>query len=163
MAERVHQALAHSLALAATGTTAPPSSSTRPQGVASQRPRPGDEAFFKGSVECMASELRVEFSSELAAAVVKTTSALLTSTGRALLHADALSVEAAWARMDCTFYAGQTRAAPTLALVMALRMAHDAADGPVIWPTPEELEEGRRDKKRRGNSRDRGDRQRGGG
>ena len=105
----------------------------------------------------------MEFSSELAAAVVKTTSALLTSTGRALLHADALSVEAAWARMDCTFCAGQTRAAPTLAFVKALIMAHDAADEPVLYPTPEELEERRRDKKRRGNIRDRGDRQRGGG
>ena len=109
-------------------------------------------------------EPRVEFSLELMIAVVKTASALLQSEWQALLHADALSVKAAWARMDCTSYAGQTIAAPTLALVKALRIAHDEADKPSLWPTPEEeLEERRRDKKQHRNSRDRGDRHCGGG
>ena len=47
--ERAHQALAQSAAVAAAGATAAPSPSTRPQGVASQRPRPVDNAIFKDS------------------------------------------------------------------------------------------------------------------
>ena len=91
-------------------------------------------------------------------------STLLTSEGQALLYAEALSVEVAWARMDFTSYAGQKRAAPTLALVKALRTAHDEARDPVFRPNPEEeFEERRRDKKQRGDSRDRGDRHSGGG
>ena len=66
--------------------------------------------------------------------------------------------------MDCTSYVGQTRATPSLALVKALRMAHDEAPGPVFWPTPEkELAEHNRGKQRRSSSRDGGDRTRGGG
>ena len=57
--------------------------------------------------------------------------------------------------MDNSSYQGQKRADPTLALVKALRLAHDEAHDPVLWPTPEEeLEERRRSKKRRGDSRD---------
>ena len=159
VAERAHQALAHSVGSAWAEATAAPSSSTRILATTARGRR-----LFKGGVECMASEPRVEFSSELATAVVKTASALLTSEGQAFLYAEALSVEAAWARMDFTSYAGQKRAAPTLALVKALRMAHDEAHDPDLWPTPEEeLGERRRDKKRRGDSGDRGDRHRGRG
>ena len=118
----------------AAGTTAAPTPSTRPQGVASQRPRPGDAAFFKGSVACMASAPRVEFSPALATAVVETASALLTSERPASWQVDAFSVEAAWTRMDCTRYAGQTRAAPTLVLVKVLVMSHDETPDPVFWP-----------------------------
>ena len=46
------------------------------------------------------------------------------------------SMEAAWARVDCTPYARQTRAAPTLALVKALLIAHDEDPDPVFWPDP---------------------------
>ena len=113
--ERAQQALAQSVTSAAVGATAAPSPSTRPQGVASQRPRPGDAAVFKGSVAYMASAPRVEFSSALATAMVETASALLTSERPASWQVDALSVEAAWTRTLCTPYAGQTRAAPTLA------------------------------------------------
>ena len=38
--------------------------------------------------------------------------------------------------MDCTPSAGQTRAAPTHAVVKALLMAHDEPPGPVFWPNP---------------------------
>ena len=38
--------------------------------------------------------------------------------------------------MDYTPYAGQTRAAPTLALVKALLIAHDEDPDPVFWPNP---------------------------
>ena len=47
--------------------------------VASQRPRPGNDAFFKGIVACMVSAPRVDFSSALATAVVETNCALLPS------------------------------------------------------------------------------------
>ena len=62
VAERAYQALIHSAASAAAGATAVPSSSTRPQSVASQRTRPGDDAFLMGGIVCMASEPRAEFS-----------------------------------------------------------------------------------------------------
>ena len=149
---------------AETGASTVPSYSTRVQGVASQRPRPGDDAFLKGSVACIASAPRVELSSALATAVVVTTSVLLTSERPTSRHEDALSVEAAWARMDCTSYAGQTRVAPTLALVKALRQAHDEAPDPAFSPTPgEELAERNRGKQRCSSRRDRRDRNRGGG
>ena len=45
-------------------------------------------------------------------------------------------MEAAWARVDCTPYARQTRAAPTLALVKALLIAHDEDPDHAIWPNP---------------------------
>ena len=49
------------------------------------------------------------------------------------------------------------RLAPTLASVKGLRMTHDEASDPEIWPTPEEELNGRKqNKKRRGDSRDRG-------
>ena len=52
--------------------------------------------------------------------------------------ADDLSVERAWSAMDNSSYQGQERAAPTLALVNALRLAHDEIEDPVLWPTPED-------------------------
>ena len=100
--KRAQQALAQSVASAAAGATATPLPSMLPQGVASRRPRPGEDAFFKGSVACMASAPRVDFSSSLVTAVVETASALLTSESPAPRQADALSVEAAWTRMNCT-------------------------------------------------------------
>ena len=136
VAKRAQQALVQSVASVAAGATAAPLPSSRRQGVASQRPRPGDDALFKGSVACMASAPRVEFSPALTTVVVETASALLTSGRPASRQTDALSVEAAWTCMDCTPYAGQTRAAPTLALVEALLMAHDEAPDPVFWPNP---------------------------
>ena len=93
--ERAQQALAQSFACAAVGATAAPSRLTRPQGVAFQRPRSEDTAFFKRSVACIASALRVEVPPALATAVVETASALLTSEKPASWHVDALSVEAA--------------------------------------------------------------------
>ena len=75
--ERTQQALAQSVASAAADTTAAPTLSTRPQGVASQQPRPGDAAVFKGSVACMASAPRAEFSPALASVVVEMACALL--------------------------------------------------------------------------------------
>ena len=71
VAKRVQQAFAQSVASAAAGAIAAPWPSSRPQGVASQRPRPG------GSVACMASAPRVDFSA-LATAVMETACALLT-------------------------------------------------------------------------------------
>ena len=82
----------------------------------------------------MAFAPRVEFSSTLVTAAVETASVLLTLERPASRHEDALSVEAAWAHMDCTSYGGQTRAAPALALVKALRIAHDEAQNHVFWP-----------------------------
>ena len=41
-------------------------------------------------------------------------------------------MEAAWARVDCTPYAGETRAAPFLDLVKALLIAHDEDPDPVF-------------------------------
>ena len=70
--KRARQALAQLAASAAARTTAALSPSTRPQGIASQGPRPGDAAFFKASVACMASTPRVEFSPALAITVVET-------------------------------------------------------------------------------------------
>ena len=58
-AKRAQQALAQSVASAAAGATAAPLPSSRPQVVASQRPRPGNDAFFKGIVACIASAPRV--------------------------------------------------------------------------------------------------------
>ena len=132
VAKRAQQALAQSVASAAAGATAAPSLSSRSQGVASQRPRPGNDAFFKGIVAFMASAPRVHFFSALATAVVETACALLSSERPASRQADVLSVEAAWARVDCTPYARQTRAAPTLALVKALLIAHDEDPDPVF-------------------------------
>ena len=50
-----------------------------------------------------------------------------------------------------------------VALVKASKLAHDDAPDPALWPTPKEALEGRRTtKQRRGDSRDRGDHNRGG-
>ena len=113
----------------------------------------------------MASALRVDFSSALATAVVETASALLTLERPASRHEDTLSVEAAWAYMDCTSYAGQTRAVTALALVNVQRMAHEETPDPVFWPKipEEELAERNRGKQLRSDSRDREDRTREGG
>ena len=76
----------------------------------------------------MASSPREEFSFELADSVVAKASALLVSVGKESLHAaDTFSVERAWFEMDHSIYQGQKRAAPTLALVKVLRMAHEDA------------------------------------
>ena len=53
-------------------------------------------------------------------------------------------MEQVWSTMDSSSYQGQKRAAPTLALVKALRLTHDGAHDPVLWPTPEEDLEERR-------------------
>ena len=45
-------------------------------------------------------------------------------------------METAWARVDCTPYTRQTRAAPTLALVKTLLIAHDEDPDPVVWLNP---------------------------
>ena len=136
VAKRAQQALAQSVASAAAEATAAPLPSSRPQGAASQRPRPGNDAIFKGIVACMASAPRVDLSPALSTAVVETACALLSSERPASRQADVLSVEAAWTRVDCTPYAGQTRAAPTLALVKALLIAHDEEPDPIFWPNP---------------------------
>ena len=104
--------------------------------------------------------------SELAASVVAKASALLASVKTTSLNpAELLSVERTWSEMDHSTNQGQTRAAPTLALVKALTLAQDDARDTVLWPTPEEeQEERRRVRKQRGDSRDRGkDHHRGGG
>ena len=156
--ERARQAIATSTAARA---TPPPA---RPLGVASQETRPGDDAFMSGSVQHMAITPRVEFSADLAEAVVAAATVLLTSKRRSSFRAQDLSVRGVWARRDNNSAFGQMRQAPTLALVKALRLAHDDAPDPVLWPASKEALEGRRaTKHRRGGSRNRGDRNRGGG
>ena len=122
---RAQRSLAISAASSAAGATAPSSHPARPLGVASQESRPGDDAFMKGSVARMASTSRVEFSGELAKAVVEAASALLQYEMKVSLHPEQLSVGAAWARRGNGSFFGQMRRAPTLALVKALRMAHN--------------------------------------
>ena len=70
---------------ATAGATAGLSPLTRQQGVGSRSERPGDDAFLKGNVACMASCPKQEFS-ELAASVVETASAILSSVRKASLH-----------------------------------------------------------------------------
>ena len=137
----------------------------RVQHVHSRSDRLGYEAFMDGSVSFMASVGRDEFSAELRTAVVKKASALLTSVRCSSGHsAELLSVRQAWSDMDHSSWRGQQKAGPTLALVTALRRAHDEAEAPVLWPTPQEaLEEHRRTKKRRGDSSDERDYRRGNG
>ena len=84
----------------------------------------------------MASAPRVHFSSALVTAVVETACALLSSGRPASQQADVFSVKVAWTRVDCTLYARQRRAAPILALVKALLIAHDEDPDPVFWPNP---------------------------
>ena len=104
----------------------------------------------------MASEKRHEFAADLHTEVIETASALLTSVRRSSFQSpELLSVRQAWSNMDHSSWRGQQKAGPTLALVAALRRAHDETEAPVLWPTPQEaLEELRRTKKRRGDSRD---------
>ena len=68
--------------------------------------------------------------------MVKTALALLTPEIQASRHMGARSVEGAWSRMDRISYAGPTRAAPTLAIVSALRMVHDEAPDRVDLANP---------------------------
>ena len=116
-------------------TTPPPPA--RVLHVHSPSERLGDEAFLDGSASFMASSARVEFSAELRTAVVAKASALLTSVGRTSSHPpELLPVRQAWSNMDHSSWLSQQKAAPTLDLVTALRMAHDEAQAPVLWPTP---------------------------
>ena len=147
------------------GAVAPSPSPVRVRDVHSRSARLGDEAFLDGSVSYMASKKRHEFAAELQTAVVETASALLTSVRRMPFHSpELLSVRQAWSDMDHSSWRGQQEAGPTLALVTALRRAHDATETPVLWPTPQEAwEELRRTNKRRGDSRDERDYRRGDG
>ena len=147
------------------GAVAPSPSPVRVRDVHFRSARLGDEAFLDGSVSYMASTKRHEFAAELQTAVVETASALLTSVRRLPFHSpELLSVRQAWSDMDHSSWRGQQEAGPTLALVTALRRAHDATETPVLWPTPPEaLEELRRTKKRRGDSRGARDYRRGDG
>ena len=134
--ERARQAIA----ISATSTPARATPSlARPLGVAPQEARSGDDAFMSGSVQYMATTPRVEFSAHLAAAVITAATALiaaatalLTSERRSSFKAEDISVGAVWARRDNSSAFGQMRRAPTLALVKALRLAHDDAPDPVL-------------------------------
>ena len=100
----------------------------RGQNVNSRSERRGDDAFWDDSVTFMASSARVKFSTKLVAAVVAKVSALLTSARRTSLHPPKLlPVRQAWSRIDNSSWQCQLRAAPTLDLVAALRLAHDEA------------------------------------
>ena len=52
-----------------------------------------------------------------------------------------LSLRQAWSKMGHSSWQGQLRAAPTLDLVTALRLAHDEAQAPVLWPTQQKTQE----------------------
>ena len=118
----------------AAATSPPPA---RVQHVHSRSERLRDGAFLDGSVSYMASSARVEFSAEQRTAVVAKASALLTSVRRTSFYSpEPLSVRQAWSNMDHSSWLSQQKAAPTLDLVTALRMAHDEAQAPVLWPTP---------------------------
>ena len=133
---------------------APSPSPVRVRDVHSRSARLGDEAFLNGSVSF--SEKRHEFAADSRTAVIETASALLTSVRLSFFQSpELLSVRQAWSDMDHSSWSGQQKAGPTLVLVTALRKAHDATEAPVLWPTPEEaLEELRRTKKWRVDSRD---------
>ena len=128
----------------------------RVRDVHSRSARMGDEDFLDGSVSYMASEKRHEFAADLPTEVIETASALITSVRRSFFKSpELLSVRQAWSDMDHSSWRGQQKAGPTLALVAALRRAHDETEAPVLWPTPHEaLEELQHTKPRRGNSRD---------
>ena len=134
--ERAQQALAQSVASTSAGTTAAPSASTRPQGVASQRPRPRDAAFSRAASRAWRLHQGQSSPPASATAVVKMACALLSSERPASRKANVLSVDAACTRVDCTPYAGQTRVAPALALAKVLLIAHDEDPDPVFWPNP---------------------------
>ena len=73
---------------------------------------------------------------------METDSAFWVSINKVSLNGlDERSVNRAWYEIENPIYLGQKRAAPTLALVKALRTAHDEGDNSVLRPTPkEELE-----------------------
>ena len=101
----------------------------------------------------MVSWPREEFSTELGAAVVTKASTLLAAVGTTSLQpSELLSVRRAWFTMDHTKWKDQQRVAPILALVKALQLAYGDARGASLWPTPEEHEERRRARMRRGDS-----------
>ena len=144
---------------------APSPSPVRVRDVYSRSTRMGDDDFMDGSVSYMASVKRHEFAVDLRTEVIQTASALLTSVRLSSFKSpELLSVRQAWSDMDHSTWRGQQEAGPTLALVTALRRAHDATETPVLWPTPQDaLEELRRTKRRRGDSRDERDYRRGDG
>ena len=105
--------------------------------VHSRSVRMGDEAFFEGSVAFMASQLRHEFRTDLGTAVFDSAAQLLTSVRQTSSQApELLSVRQAWSAIDHSSWRGQLQAGPTLALVTALRRAHDAAGAPVFLADP---------------------------
>ena len=86
-----------------------------------------------GSVQFIVSSPRVEFSAELGAEVAAKASALLPSARTKSLHPAGLySVRKAWFAMDHGSWKGQLKVAATLALVKALRMAHDGCHDTVL-------------------------------
>ena len=110
-------------------------SPVRVRDVHSRSARLGDEAFLDGSVSYMASEKRHGFAADLRTEVFERASALLTSVRLSSSQpSELLSVRQAWSDMDHSTWTGQKKAGPTLALVTALRLAHDAAKAPVLWP-----------------------------
>ena len=112
---------------------APPPSPVRVRDVHSWSARLGDETFLNDNVSYMASEKRHEFAAELRTAVIETASALLTSVRLSSFQSpELLSVRQAWSDMDHSSWRGKQKAGPTLALVTALRRAHDATEAPVL-------------------------------
>ena len=86
-----------------------------------------------GSVRFMASSPRVEFSAELGAEVAAKASALLALVRMTSLHpAELYSVRKAWSAMDHGSWKGHLKVGPTLALVKALRVAHDRCHDTVL-------------------------------
>ena len=125
---RAQEAVCRAKRGADSGAAPTPPPQTHEQGLNSRSNRPGDAAFFEGSVVCRASSPREELSCELADSVVAKASALLASVRKASLHpSELLSVDRAWSEMDHNTYQGQKRAAPTFVSVKGRRMAHDDA------------------------------------
>ena len=115
------------------GAVASSTSQVPVRDVHSRSARMGDETFLEGSVAYMASQLRHEFKTDLGTAVFETAAQLPTSVRHTSLQAPELqSVRQAWSAMDHSSWRGQQNAGPTLALVTALRRAHDAAEVPVL-------------------------------
>ena len=75
-----------------------------------------------GSVEYMAATPRVEFSVDLAGAVVEVATALLASKRLSSFKTEEISVGAVWTRCENDPAFGKMRRAPTLTLDKALRM-----------------------------------------
>ena len=84
----------------------------------------------------MASSPRVEFIPKLGVAVVALASPLLTSVERRFPRQSLCRDDVRGSKWTSSCQ-GQMRAAPTLDLVAALRLAHDEAEGTVLSPTPE--------------------------